>query len=124
MPHSLIVDFDSPNNSSKPNTIINSTSNLCNVVQSKAEHAPLNEFSENDDILSGAFPDLFPLGYSCNKKGPLAKQQIKHLLYQFTGNFAACPCLHFYLLNQMQRHRNILGIHSKLKLDKKHLLNS
>ena len=81
MLHSLIVDFDSLNNSSKPNTITNSISNLCNVVQSKAKNAPLNEFFENDDILSRVFLDLFPLGYSCNKKGPLAKQKTEYLLH-------------------------------------------
>ena len=81
MLHSLIVDFHSLNNLSKPNTIMNSISNSCNVVQSKAEHAPLNEFSKNNNILSRTFPDLFLLGYSCNKKGPLAKRQIKHLLH-------------------------------------------
>ena len=68
-------------NSCKPNTIINSTFNSCNVAQLKAEHNSLNKFSENDDVLSGAFPDSFSLGYSCNKKGALAKRQIKHLLY-------------------------------------------
>ena len=67
-PHSLIVDFDSSNNSFKLNNIINSMSNSCNVIQSKAKHTPLNEFSENDDVLSRAFLNLFLLGYSCSKK--------------------------------------------------------
>ena len=96
MLHSLIVDFDSLNNLSKP-----------------AEQVTFNKSSENNYVLSRVFLDLFPLGYSCNEKEPLPKRQVKHLLHQFTGNFAVHPHLYFYLLNQMQRHGNMLGIHSK-----------
>ena len=55
MLNSLIVDFDSPNNSSAPNTILNLILNLRNVAQSKTEHVPLSEFSENNDALSRTF---------------------------------------------------------------------
>ena len=73
MPNSIVVDFDNLNDSPTPNAIIDSMSSLRNVAKSKSENVPLNEFAENKDILSGAFPDLFLLGYSFNKKGPLSK---------------------------------------------------
>lgn len=65
---------------------------------------PLNEFAANDALLAGAFPTLFPLGYTPSTGGSVSDSKAEHLLLQFHNTFAQSTELVFVLMNQKQRH--------------------
>ena len=80
----------------------------------KSEEA-INEFGENDRLLSAAFLYIFMYGKAYSLPASLPKPKIRHLLLQFT-NFAVndteLPCL---LFNQQTRHTHIRGLVAKVK---------
>ena len=75
----------------------------------------INEFGDNDRLLSAAFPYIFMYGKAYSLPASLPKLKIRHLLLQFT-NFAANDTeLRCLLFNQQTRHANIRGLVAKVK---------
>ena len=65
---------------------------------------PLNEFTENSQLLYGAFWHLFPLRAGLRGDGPLTPAARRHIATQFHNAFAHSPQLLFLLADQVQRH--------------------
>jgi len=65
---------------------------------------PMNEFEGNPNLQYSVFPFLFVLGRGLRKQGSVPVGDCRHLLLQFTCNFATCPRLIFFLFDQLQRH--------------------
>ncbi len=77
------------------------------VVHVQISEEPLNEFEQNDTILGGAFPALFPLGLKAKQlrsHGQLQDSVVKRLLCCVDDRFATCADFQFLLLNQQMRH--------------------
>lgn len=70
----------------------------------QTSNEPINEFANNRELLGGAFPTVFPLGFVSNRQGSLSKRESQHLLRQFTNVAAREQKLIFLLFNQLQRH--------------------
>ena len=64
----------------------------------------LNEFTQNDELLYGAFPWLYLFGKGVEGKGPLSKPYTSFVLRHFNKKFAQEHNFIFLLFNQMQRH--------------------
>ena len=99
-----------------------STSNLPNSNSSNISYrdsVPINEFTDAEYALCGAFPDVFFYGRAYGRKngGPTQKKKI-HLLYQFTAAPSTCIPLIFYLFDQLCRHETLHGMSVKVKSDK------
>ena len=52
------------------------------------EQNPVNEFTENKQLLLGAFPFLFLLGKGLKSTGSVSQKSAEHMLLQFHGHFA------------------------------------
>ena len=52
------------------------------------EQNPVNEFTENKQLLLGAFPVLFLLGKGLKSTGSVSQKSSEHMLLQFHGHFA------------------------------------
>jgi hypothetical protein len=87
------------------------------VIDITQHEEPFNEFLQNDILLYKAFPHLFPLGKGLRTHGSLAPKDVRHLLMQFHGKFAACFRLIFLLFDQLQRHSAARVIAAKVKTD-------
>ncbi len=75
---------------------------------------PVNEFTENQALISGVFPHLFPLGFvSKQESGSLSKEEIHFMFRQFTNVHASEERLLFLLFNQMQRHKAAQSVSAK-----------
>ena len=115
------IDIDYELKTTKSNSSIDNSSVDENLKQDETNNTtmrgdqPINEFVQNDKILSGEFPHIFMYGKAYFKTGSLGMNYVRHLLLQFT-NFAATDteliCL---LLNQQTRHTNIRGMVAKVK---------
>ncbi|CAK0807187.1 unnamed protein product [Prorocentrum cordatum] len=81
------------------------------------ELRPMNEFTNNGDILYGAFWHLFPLRQGLRSKGSVGAHDSRHLLTQFHNSFAQQPSLLFLLANQVQRHAAAKGVGVRVKTD-------
>ncbi|CAK0867394.1 unnamed protein product [Prorocentrum cordatum] len=79
------------------------------------ELRPMNEFTNNDDILYGAFWYLFPLRQGLRSKGSVNFHDSRHLLTQFHNAFAQQPSFLFLLANQIQRHAAAKGVGLRVK---------
>eukprot|EP00959_Pyramimonas_sp_CCMP1952_P123865 2589541-Pyramimonas_sp.AAC.1 len=77
----------------------------------------MNEFTNNDDILYGAFWYLFPLRQGLRSKGSVNFHDSRHLLTQFHNAFAQQPSFLFLLANQIQRHAAAKGVGLRVKTD-------
>ena len=66
---------------------------------------PLSEFSENDTLILGAFPDLFFLGTGVAKCGSVPNPVVKAWLHHHSMRFERNAQLLFLLFNQKQRHK-------------------
>ena len=64
----------------------------------------LNEFTNNDELLYGAFPWLFLFGKGLCGSGPVPRTHTKYLLQHFNKRFARDHNFIFLLFNQLQRH--------------------
>lgn len=69
-----------------------------------------NEIENNDEILRGAFPDLFFLEGLFPTKGTMPTSFIKHLFSQLNRSFAKNTGLLFFLENQQRRHAAMKGV--------------
>jgi len=57
-------------------------------IRSSSE--PVNEFECNDLLLYLAFAFLFIFGRGLHQTGSVPTKAIRHMMFQFTGRFAAC----------------------------------
>jgi len=110
--------------SKDPDTqIIDSLLGLHNEMQSKDDcdeqlqirikDKPLNEYSNNPEILHLAFPLLFPLGITARQigsSGLLRQRTVRRLLCSANGRFARSKSLLFLLMNQKMRHDNNMNV--------------
>jgi hypothetical protein len=74
-------------------TIISSSSSTndkpVKVIRSEQTSLdPLNEFTNNQKLISGAFPHLFPLGFVTKERGTISRKEIELMLRQFTNVFS------------------------------------
>jgi len=65
----------------------------------------VNEYGANDELLYGAFPDLFLLGRGLHAKYGVSDKHTLHMLRQFTGVFAHSQDFIFLLFDQKRRHK-------------------
>ena len=81
---------------------------------------PVNEFSDGELPLVGAFPNVFMLGKAYDKE--VCNVNLKdcvHLLMQFSAVPAKCTMLLFYLFDVQRRHANIRGMSARRKANPK-----
>ncbi|KAI9551024.1 hypothetical protein GHT06_005687 [Daphnia sinensis] len=78
-------------------------------------HLPICEFEGNDRLLYSAFPFLFLLGSGLRKPGSVAHRDCRHMLLQFTCNFATCHRFLFCLFDQLQRHAAARAVSARFK---------
>jgi len=71
------------------------------TLKINAQQVPQNEFDDNNAIVSGAFPWIFPFGLF----GRIDAAKRELICRQFNDRIAAETTLLFLLFNQMQRHR-------------------
>ena len=88
--------------------------------KSQRQKDPMNEFTNFSFCLAGAFPHVFMFGESYDvqedrQNSALYKQEIRHLLLQYSGIPGTCRELIFYLFDQAQRFSNIRGMAAKVK---------
>ena len=86
---------------------------------------PVNEFSNNSDLLVCAFPHLFPFGVGIPSSA-LSQGFTRYLMFHHSNAFSNEPRLYFLLFNQLQRHINCRststnGLHLRVKAQKKHV---
>ncbi len=96
-----------------------STSRMTELSTSRVNipvgNEPMNEFEENPNLQYSVFPFLFVLGRGLRKQGSVPIGDSRHLLLQFTCNFATCPRLIFFLFDQLQRHAASRTIAARVK---------
>ena len=76
---------------------------------------PLCDFTENNKLLLGCFPDTFLTCSQLKYMGTLPPGFVQHLLYQHDGRFAKDQEFLFLLFNQQQRHANVRAISTRVK---------
>ena len=119
MRHCLLMSqeknsFKSPTAATK--AVFESLGNALGIKKSKRESEPINEFSNNEYALVGAFPHIFTLGKAYEKDtGTLTEMQCYHLLHQFTTVAATDITLQAFLQDQRLRHGNIRSTIINLK---------
>ena len=88
------IDIDDELKTTKSNASFENSSIDENLKQYEINNTtmrgdqPINEFVQNDKILSGGFPHIFMYGKAYSKPGALGMNHVRHLLLQFS-NFAA-----------------------------------
>ena len=86
------------------NIPLNSVSSKSNpILKVTCLKEPINEFTENDNLFLGAFPDLFFLGNRFPNSGSVPTSFAQHLLKQADNRFAQVDEVVFMLFNQSQR---------------------
>ncbi|MEL7339522.1 MAG: hypothetical protein AAGM67_03480, partial [Bacteroidota bacterium] len=70
-------------------------------IHGRIEDTPLNEFVQNNELLSCAFPWLFPRGLADSTR--LSKRVLSRLLRFYDGRFARDRGFLFLMFNQLQR---------------------
>ena len=61
------------------------------------------------------FPSLFLLGTGLRRHGSISIGDCRHMLMQFSCNFATCPRFIFSLFDQLQRHAAAQSVAAKFK---------
>ena len=84
----------------------------------------INEFANNRDLLSGAFPWIFILGADATlkKEGPLSAAAKRHLFLQSNNQAAEDANLLFLIANQTMRHAACLSTSCRVRSDPQHIL--
>lgn len=104
-----------------PNVGVANAGDLNSAVRiAQTSNEPLNEYTENERIIAGSFPHLFPLGYVMargrdNRPVPLQDDDIEHLLRQFTNVFATEERFLYLLFNQAQRQSAAKAVSATLR---------
>jgi hypothetical protein len=58
------------------------------IQSNRTSSVPVNEFTDNDQLLYGSFPHVFPFGSGLPTRGSLTTRHTRHLLMQFQGQFS------------------------------------
>ena len=87
------------------------------ILKSVREEDPMDEFSDMQELLVGAFPQVFMLGQTYKRKSLLNHSQLEHLLMQYTNAAATNRELLFYLFDCQSRHRVIRNLAAKVRKD-------
>ena len=91
-----------------------------NKAKSFRAQYPINEFTEGEYGMVGAFPHVFLFGKGYKKNASdLNLNDCAHLLLQFHDVPATCQMLLFYLYDVQRRHGNIRGMSTRRKADPK-----
>jgi hypothetical protein len=90
-------------------------------MQSSRSSETVNEFTDNDTALYGAFWYEFFLNKGL-KSGSVSLTSRRHLLLQYTGVFARNQEFVFLLANQTQRHAHARAVSAQVKSSKKSFL--
>ena len=96
---------------------------LCKAKESKATismgHAPINEYSNFAEILSGGFPVEFPLGITADNigggGGPMNKKHLHRLMRFYDGRVSKNETLLMYLCDVMMRHTSQGNVTARVK---------
>ena len=86
-------------------------------MQAEREEDPLCCYTEMEEQLSGAFPDVFLLGPTHKRKGPLKRGQVQHLLMQHTNVPATHAELQFFLFDVESRAMVSRNFAAKIRKD-------
>ena len=86
-------------------------------LRSTREEEPMNEFEDMQELLVGAFPQVFMLGQTYESNSLLNNVQMEHLLMQYTNAAATCRELLFYLFDCKSRHNVIRNMAAKVRKD-------
>ena len=81
----------------------------------KTSTIPLNESTENDRLILGAFPYLFLLGIGVPGNHSLTHDLYSHYMNQFTGAMARESQFYFFLSNQRRRHEATRAVSLRVK---------
>jgi hypothetical protein len=81
---------------------------------------PVNEFSDNKELLVCAFPHLFPFGVGVPRSS-LSTNFTRYLMLHHSNVFANEPRFYFLLFNQLHRHTNCRSTSLRVKAQKKHI---
>lgn len=90
-------------------------------VLAAGEDEPVNEFEENDRIMTCGFPDLFFLGEGVRFAGSIPTTTTSHWLKHHSGRFGRDSQLLFLLFNQLQRHSAARMVAASVKSHPAHL---
>jgi len=104
-------------NISVPQQRENNDGDCDEFLKSAREHEPLCEFTEMEELLTGAFPEVFMLGKAYNRRSSLSNKQLEHLLLQFTNAAATNRGLLFYLYDVACRHTALKNVALKIWSD-------
>ena len=88
---------------------VKSKDNIDGLTTVHIKDKPLNEYTNNPELLHLAFPLLFPLGITTRNvrsTGLMKKSTIRRLLCSADGRFARAKPFLFLLMNQKMRHDN------------------
>lgn len=66
-------------------------------------------------LFYASFPFLFLLGRGLVSSGSVKEKQIRHMMFQYSGRFAACDRLIFLLFDQFQRHAATRVVDARVK---------
>ncbi|MGL5934880.1 MAG: hypothetical protein ACRCZI_04580, partial [Cetobacterium sp.] len=87
---------------------------------SERDHQPIDEFTDMQNLLVGAFPHIFLFGSSYKTKQALpTPSELEHLLLQHTNLPATSRELLFYLYDCKSRHLILQNLSAKVKKDPK-----
>ena len=84
------------------------------VCESNREREPLSEFDEMEELLTGAFPDVFMFGKTYGRNTFLNAMEWEHLLLQFTDAAATNNELQCYLYDSLTRRKVVNNIAKKV----------
>lgn len=87
------------------------------VLQVHSAADPMNEFTSNDTLLTGAFPSLFFLGKGVPFTGTPPRAWTRFLMLQACNRFATSNALVFLLFDQIQRHAACASVAAKARND-------
>jgi hypothetical protein len=80
---------------------------------------PMNEFTQNDELITAAFPHLFFKGISPPSKGSVNANYVRHLLSFHDGRFARDISFVLLLFDQYMRHAVTREVKAKVSTDPK-----
>ena len=84
-------------------------------LKSRREEQPIDEFHEFNELLTGAFPQVFPLGMASLRNKRLNKDELEHLLLQHTNAASKNRELLFYLFDCDAKHTVINNMAKKVR---------
>jgi hypothetical protein len=86
-------------------------------IQLPRSGQPINEFTQNDELITAAFPHLFFKGISPPSKGSVNANYVRHLLSFHDGRFARDVSFVLLLFDQYMRHAVTREVKAKVSTD-------